>query len=78
MRFLLKLFFSPRSLFGMFVGAGLAWFSDPEKGPERRAQAMASLRDRKGTNPPTQVEGPATTTEPTLWTPGESPAAAAV
>jgi hypothetical protein len=80
MRFLLKLLLSPKTVLGMAVGGAAAWFADPEKGAERRAQAIATIKERTGSGggAPTRIEAPAEQTEPTLWTPADSPASAAV
>lgn len=78
---LIKLLLSPKTMFGMAVGAAALWFSDPERGPERRAQAVDALKQRAGgvgaTLPSTGTTTPAsssTADEQALWTPGDPPA----
>jgi hypothetical protein len=70
MFFLLKLLLSPKSMLGMAVGAAAVWFADPEKGAQRRSEAITAVKGRTGNVEPT------TPVQPTLWTPGDTPATA--
>jgi gas vesicle protein len=72
---LLKLLLSPKTLLGMAVGGAAAWFADPDKGAERRAQAVDMLKDRSGRAQPSRIDS-STSAEPTLWTPSETSATA--
>lgn len=51
---LLKLLLSPKTILGMAIGGAAAWFGDPDRGAERRAQATAAVKQRApGSTPPT-------------------------
>jgi hypothetical protein len=80
MFYLLKLLLSPKTILGIAVGAAAAWFSDPERGPDRRAQAMDAIKQRSGgagASSASSSFGTTASPEPTLWTPSEPPAQAA-
>jgi hypothetical protein len=76
---LIKLLLSPKTMFGISVGAAAAWFGDPERGPERRAQALEMLKQKAPgalpTPPAATSYDSARTPEPALWTPTDPPAA---
>jgi len=72
---LIKLLLSPKTVLGIGLGAAAAWFSDPERGPERRNQAVAALKQRapgaSSSSYSTPSYSSATAPEPSLWTPDD-------
>jgi hypothetical protein len=79
MFFLLKLLLSPKTLLGIAVGAGAAWFADPERGAERRANALDMIKQTTsggsagGSSSSYGIDN-GRAPEPALWTPNDPPA----